>query len=100
MSITPCCTDIAVHSHDGGKTLRKAGQPYEIRWAKKLRRPFVRTYKAADPCPFAVRRNRYGKSVTIGLAVQVGARVVSLVWAQPIATGRTAAVEPTTGGDA
>jgi hypothetical protein len=81
-------------SHDGGKTLRNAGQSYEILWTKKLRRPRVCTYKAADPRPFAIRRNRYnryGNAVTIGLAVQVGARIVSLVWVQPIATVRTAA---------
>lgn len=58
----------------------------EIRWTKKLRRPFAHVYRAADPRPFAITRNRYGKAVTIGLAVQVGARVLSLVWAQPIAT--------------
>jgi hypothetical protein len=69
--------------------MRKAGKPYALRWTKTHRRPFLHTYRAATPRRFAITRNRYGKAVTIGLAVQVGARVLSLVWAQPHARGYT-----------
>ncbi len=56
-----------------------------IHWTKTWRTPHARIYRAADPRPFAVSRNRYGKAVTIGIAIQVGTRVLSIVWAQPVA---------------
>jgi hypothetical protein len=77
-----CCNDVAVHSHDGGVTLRRAGREYSYRHAFSFRRPRVHGYRAATVRPVAVRLNRY-PGVIIGIAVQVGTRVLSLVWGAP-----------------
>lgn len=93
MSTTPCCDDIAVHSHDGGKTLRKNGQPYAMRWSKTWAKPRFHTYRAATAHRFRIIRNRYGIGdgypVTIGVALHVGQRVFGLTWAHPHAKGYT-----------
>lgn len=60
---------------------------YVTSWTKKRRRPKIVIYRVADPGLRFVL-NRYGGvhgsgGVVIGIALVVGARCVSLVWAQP-----------------
>ncbi|MGH8883276.1 MAG: hypothetical protein ACRD0P_39035 [Stackebrandtia sp.] len=52
-------------------------------WRRQWRRPRVTLYTAAPPRRWRVARNRYG-TCTIGVAVQAGSRVLSLVWARPV----------------
>lgn len=75
-----CCTDVAVHCHDG-QTYRN-GRPYAYRFAFQWRRPVARIYTAAVRRRFAVSLNRY-PGVVIGVALQTGQRVLSLVWGRP-----------------
>jgi hypothetical protein len=82
VNVNRCCDDIAVHSHDGGRTLRKAGRPYSYRHAFKPSWPKLNTYRAAERRRLAFHLNRY-PGVVIGAAVQVGARVFSLRWGRP-----------------
>lgn len=53
--------------------------PSIVRHAFAWRVPKVVVYRAADRRRFGVTLNRY-PGVVIGVAVQVGRRVVSLVW--------------------
>lgn len=73
------CADSAVHSHDGGRTLCRYGRPVTYRHTFQWRRPRVVLYWAAKRRAFWVGLNRY-PGVVIGAGVQVGQRVVSLVW--------------------
>lgn len=57
-----CCDDVAVHSHDGGRTLRKDGLPYTYRFKPGL--------------------NRY-PGVVIGAGIVVGRRALGVVWGRP-----------------
>lgn len=79
-----CCDDIAVHSHDGGKTLRRRGLPCDYRTAFDWRWPAVRICHPANPRPVAILLNRYhGMSFPIGIYVQVHRRALSLLWGRP-----------------
>jgi len=78
-----CCDEVAIHGHDGVTYLR--GKPYRYRHAFHWRRPFAHVYVAAVRRRFAVNLNRY-PGVVIGVAFQVGRRVLSVVWGRP---GRT-----------
>lgn len=95
MTRTLCCDDIAVHSHDGGKTFRKNGEPHALRWSKTWAKPRVTAYIAAPPRRLRIVRNRYGTSdgpgVTIGIALHVGKRVLGVTWAHPHSKGYTPA---------
>jgi hypothetical protein len=78
----PCCTDVAVHSHDGGKTLRKAGRPYAYRCAFEWRRPVVKLVTAADRQPLRLVLNRY-PGVVIGASLYFRHRGLALLWGRP-----------------
>lgn len=78
----PCCDDVAVHSHDGGENLWRDGRPYAYRHAFEWRRPTALVYEAAERRRFAVHLNRY-PGVLIGVAFQVGRRVLSILWGRP-----------------
>jgi hypothetical protein len=77
-----CCEDVAVHSHDGGKTLMRNGRPYRYRHAFEWRRPSANVYTAAERRVFRIGLNRY-PGVVIGVGVQVGRRVLSIRWGAP-----------------
>jgi hypothetical protein len=74
---------VAIHCHDGKEY--KNGRPYAYRHAFQLRWPKAIVYRAADRRRFHVALNRY-PGVVIGVALQVGVRVLSIVWGRP---GRT-----------
>jgi hypothetical protein len=78
----PCCTDIAIHSHDGGKTLRKNGRPYTYRMAFQWRWPALRRVTAAERQPLRLVLNRY-PGVVIGMALYWRHRGLSLLWGKP-----------------
>lgn len=78
----PCCTDIAVHSHDGGRTMRKNGQPYTYRCAFEWRRPALKLVTAADRQPLRLVLNRY-PGVVIDVALYFRHRGLSLLWDRP-----------------
>ncbi len=80
MSQPRCCDERAVHCHGAQAYLN--GQPYNWRFAFEWRRPKVVTYRAAQRRHFAVALNRY-PGIVIGIAIQSGARVVSIVWGRP-----------------
>lgn len=77
-----CCTDIAVHSHDGGKTMRKDGRLYTYRNAFEWRRPKLVRVTAADRQPLRLVLNRY-PGVVIGAALYYRHRGLSLLWGRP-----------------
>jgi hypothetical protein len=52
------------------------------KYAFEWRRPKVTVYRAATRRRLAVHLNRY-PGVVIGIALQIGNRVVSLVWGRP-----------------
>ena len=54
----------------------------QVRFRFRWRRPTAIVYRAAERRRFHVLLNRY-PGVVIGLAVQVGVRVLSIVWARP-----------------
>lgn len=83
-----CCSDIAVHCHDG-QTYRN-GKPYRYRHAFEWRKPKVTVYTAATRRRLAVHLNRY-PGIVIGVAFQTGTRVLSLVWGRP---GKIIEVQP------
>lgn len=74
-----CCDDIAVHNH-GDQTFRD-GKPYHYRHTFEWRPPKAIVYRAANR-RFAVTWNRYPGAV-IGVALQAGTRVLSIVWGRP-----------------
>lgn len=80
MTLSKCCDERAIHNH--GNQTYLAGRPYGWRVAFEWRRPKVHTYRAADPRPFAVHLNRY-PGVVIGIAFQLGRRVLSILWGRP-----------------
>jgi hypothetical protein len=75
-----CCDDVAFHCHDGREY--KNGRPYAYRHAFRPRWPRATIYRAAERRRFTIRLNRY-PGVVIGFAVQLGARVLSIVWGRP-----------------
>lgn len=75
-----CCDEVAVHNH-GNQTYRN-GQPYAWRHAFEWRRPAAHVYVAAERRRFSVGLNRY-PGVVIGAALQIGRRVLSVVWGRP-----------------
>lgn len=77
-----CCDDIAVHSHDCGKTLRKNGRPYRYRHAYEWRCPRLVLVTPADRQPLRLRLNRY-PGVVIGAALYWRHRGISLLWGRP-----------------
>lgn len=77
-----CCDDVAVHSHDGGKTLRKDGQLYTYRVAFEWRRPALKLVTAADRQPLRLVLNRY-PGVVIGASLYWRHRGLALLWGRP-----------------
>jgi hypothetical protein len=87
VSADRCCDDVALHCHDGKDY--KDGRPYFYRFAFEPRRPKAVVYRAAESRRLHVSLNRY-PGVVIGVAFQVGARVLSVLWGRP---GRIIEVE-------
>lgn len=78
-----CCDDIAVHSHDGGTTLRRNGRPYTYRCAFEWRLPpKLVAYRTADRYRLKFILNRY-PGVVIGAGVVIGNRAFGVVWGRP-----------------
>lgn len=77
-----CCTDIAMHSHDGGKTMRRGGRLYTYRYAFEWRRPALKLVTAANRQPLRLVLNRY-PGVVIGVALYFRHRGLSLLWGRP-----------------
>lgn len=81
-----CCDDIATHNH-GDQTYRD-GKPVEIHYTAAWRRPRATIVHPAERRRLAIRLNRYGrvqgKTAVIGVAIQVGGRALSILWAKPV----------------
>nr|MDT0658015.1 hypothetical protein [Micromonospora sp. DSM 115978] len=78
-----CCDDIAVHSHDGGRTLWRDGRgPFVHRFRFEWRRPALVVCRPAGPARVRVTLNRY-PGVVIGLYLHLGRRALSLLWGRP-----------------
>jgi hypothetical protein len=75
-----CCDDVAMHCHDG--ETYKDGRRYVYTFTFEPRRPQAHIYRAAVRRRFHVGLNRY-PGVVIGIAFQVGSRVLSLTWGSP-----------------
>jgi hypothetical protein len=84
--VNRCCADIATHNH-GDQTYRD-GKPVELHFTAKWRRPRAVIVHPATRRRFDVRLNRYGsvpgRTAVIGVAVQVGGRALSVLWANPV----------------
>lgn len=77
-----CCDDVAVHSHDGGKTTRRNGSSYTYRHAFAWRRPKLVRVTAADRQPLRLVLNRY-PGVVIGASLYYRHRGLALLWGKP-----------------
>jgi hypothetical protein len=75
----PCCTDVAVHSHDRQGYAKPGG--YAYRCAFEWRRPVVKLVTAADRQPLRLVLNRY-PGVVIGAPVLPPPRL-ALLWGRP-----------------
>jgi hypothetical protein len=82
MSVDRCCDDVAVHSHDGGKTLMRNGRYYVYHHAFTWRWPALKVVTAADYQPLHVVLNRY-PGVIIGATLYWRHCGLSLLWGRP-----------------
>lgn len=83
---SPECVTFGVHCHgvlgEPDYQLYRQGKPYHYRHAFQWRRPTAIVYTAATPHRFHVMLNRY-PGVVIGIALQIGRRVLSILWGRP-----------------
>lgn len=83
---SPECISFGMHGHGvqgttGYQTYLR-GRPYRYRHAFHWRFPKALVYVASESRRFHVSLNRY-PGIVIGIAFQVGRRVLSIVWGRP-----------------
>lgn len=82
---SPACASYGLHTHWAGTPDARDylhGRPYTYRHAFQWRIPAAVIYKAAERRRIRVALNRY-PGVVIGVAVQIGHSVLSILWGRP-----------------